>query len=203
MELREAIRQISDIRQQMAESQVFRGYRSLTVGVSGGLGIVAASCQPYWVPRPTAELGRYVGLWLGVAALSLLFAVGEMVWRAYRSGPGLARDMTKLAIQQFSPCLVVGLALTACILRAAPEVGWMLPGLWCFTFALGVFASYRLLPREAFWVGVHYTLAGCLCLLYGRGEQALDPWLMALSFGGGQMLAASILYWTLERTRAA
>ena len=38
MELREALSQISEIRQQMARSEVFRGYRSITVGFSGVLG---------------------------------------------------------------------------------------------------------------------------------------------------------------------
>ena len=46
MELREALQQISDIRQQMARSEVFRGYRSATVGFSGVLGILAAAFQP-------------------------------------------------------------------------------------------------------------------------------------------------------------
>ncbi len=203
MELREAIRQISDIRQQMAKSEVFRGYRSLTVGFSGVLGIAAACLQPYWVSTPTSELGRYVSWWLGVAVVSLTVAVGEMAWRAHHAGPGLARGLTRLAIEQFAPCLVVGGLLTSCILRAAPQVGWMLPGLWSFTFALGVFASYRLLPKQAIWVGVYYTLLGCLCILWGQAEQTLAPWQMGVTFGGGQLLAAGILYWTLERTRDA
>ncbi len=89
MELREALRQISDIRQQMAHSEVFRGYRSLTVGFSGILGIVAAALQPYWVATPESELRRYLGLWLSVAAASVLVAGGEMFWRAQRAGRSL------------------------------------------------------------------------------------------------------------------
>ena len=46
MQLDEALRQISDIRHQMARSEVFRGYRSVTVGLSGGLGLLAAAVQP-------------------------------------------------------------------------------------------------------------------------------------------------------------
>ena len=52
MELREALRQISDIRRQMARSQVFRGYRSVTVGFSGILGLLAAAFQPLWIASP-------------------------------------------------------------------------------------------------------------------------------------------------------
>ena len=56
MELREALRQITDIRQQMAQSEVFRGYRSLTVGFSGAAAILAAAVQPHVVPSPQDNL---------------------------------------------------------------------------------------------------------------------------------------------------
>jgi hypothetical protein len=200
MELREALRQISDIRQQMAKGEVFRGYRSLTVGFSGALGILAALLQHAWIKTPEAELENYLALWLSVAAASLIVAGGEMCWRAHRAGPGLARDMTLLAVEQFLPCVVVGALLTLCIVRSAPHVAWILPGAWSFLFGLGVFASYRLLPRQAYWVGVYYVVFGCLCLLRGQAENALAPWHMGGAFGGGQLLAAAILYWTLERT---
>lgn len=203
MELREALRQISEIRQQMAQSEVFRGYRSLTVGFSGVLGVVAASLQSKWVTNPESDLERYVGLWFTIAAVSLTIAGSEMYLKARRDGPGLSREMTTLAVEQFLPCLIVGALLTTSICYGARQVAWMLPGLWSLLFSLGVFASYRLLPRQAFWVGVYYAVCGCICLLWGQGKHVLAPWQMAMSFGGGQLLGAAILYWNLERTDAS
>jgi hypothetical protein len=203
MELREALRQISEIRQQMAQSEVFRGYRSLTVGFSGVLGLVTALMQSQWVPNPAVNLERYVGLWFGIAILSLAVAGGEMYLKARRDGPGLSREMTTLAVEQFMPCLLLGVVLTLSICCGARQVAWMLPGLWSLLFSLGVFASYRLLPRQAFWVGVYYATSGCFCLIFGQDTQAFAPWQMALSFGGGQLLGAAILYWNLERTDAS
>lgn len=203
MQLDEALRQISDIRQQMARSEVFRGYRSITVGFSGALGLAAAALQPWWVASPELNLERYLGLWLGVAAVSLTVAGIEVYWRARRTGSGLARQHTLLAVEQFLPCLVVGALLTLCIYRTAPSVAWMLPGLWSLIYGLSIFASYRLLPRQIFWVGAFYILCGCGCLVLGRGENALSPWQMGISFGGGQLLGAAILYWTLERTNVS
>ncbi|MEM8671758.1 MAG: hypothetical protein AAGG48_29845 [Planctomycetota bacterium] len=200
MELREALEQISDIRQQMARGSVFRGYRSLTVGLSGVLGIATAAIQPLWVGSPMENLGRYLVLWIGIALISVTIAGFEMIRRAKRAGSGLAREMTRLAVEQFFPCLVVGALITACIYRSAPDVAWMLPGLWCCLFGLGIFASCRLLPGPVAWGGLYFILCGCGCLQWGRGENALSPWLMAVSFGGGQLFCASILYWTLERT---
>lgn len=203
MELHEALCQISEIRRQMARSEVFRGYRSRTVGFSGVLGLLAAAFQPLWVASPESELGRYLCLWISVAAASLIVAGGEICWRARGVGRGLARQMTLLAVEQFMPCVVVGALLTLCIYRGAGQVAWMLPGLWSLVFGLGVFASYRLLPRQVFWVGLYYVVCGCGCLLWGQGDKALSPWQMGISFGGGQLLSAAILHWTLERTHVS
>lgn len=203
MELREALCQISEIRRQMARNEVFQGYRSLTVGSSGLLALMAAAFQPYFVESPQLELDRYLALWVSIAVLSALVAGGEMWWRAQVTGSAMARQMTLLAVEQFLPSIVVGGLLTFSICRSAPQVAWMLPGLWSLIFSLGVFASYRLLPREVFWVGLYYVACGVGCLLWGEGANALSPWQMGISFGGGQFLAAAILYWTLERNHAA
>ena len=203
MELREALQQISDIRQQMARSEVFRGYRSLTVGASGVLGLLAAAVQARWVENPANELERYLSLWVGVAALSAIVACVELVMRVLKSESVLARDMTRLAVEQFLPCVVVGALLTICIYQSAPMVAWMLPGLWSLIFGLGVFASARLLPSLVSWVGLYYVVCGCVCLYWGQGDDFLAPWQMALCFGGGQLLCAATLYWTLERKRGS
>jgi hypothetical protein len=202
MELHEALGQISDIRRQMARSELFRGYRAATVGFSGLLGILVALFQTQMVPSPELELERYLCLWGGAAAVSLIVAGAELAWRACRAGSGLARETTILAVEQFLPSVIVGALLTFCIYRSAPEVAWMLPGLWALIFGLGIFASYRLLPRQVFWSGLYYVVCGCGCLLYGQNDAAFSPWQMAISFGGGQLLSAAILYWNLERTNA-
>lgn len=199
MELREALQQISDIRKQMARSEVFRGYRAVTVGLSGVVGLVAAACQSQWVPEPATDLGRYLVLWVGVAFLNAMISGAELFLKAMNAGPGLTRDLTRLAVEQFLPCLGVGGLLTVGVFLHAPHVAWMLPGLWSFVFGLGIFASWRLLPSPVIWVGLYYVLCGCCCLRWGQGEYAFSAWQMAIAFGGGQLLCAAILYWTLER----
>ena len=69
--------------------------------------------------------------------------------------------------------------------------------MWGILFSQGVFASRRVLPRGAFVVGAYYLLAGVLCIvLRGPGRFPIE---MAVMFGGGQLLAAGVLYWMLER----
>jgi len=200
MELREALDSIATIRRRMAETEVFRGYRALPVAVSAILALAAGFVQPTLVPRPEQDVPGYVGLWSVVALLSIGAAGLAMFLRDRVAGTSLTRPVTWLAIGQFVPCLVAAAAITAVIVRIAPESAWLLPGLWQVFFSQGVFASCRLLPRPAFGVGVFYLATGIVTLVAARGDQALAPWAMAVPFSVGQTLAAAVLYWTLERT---
>ena len=46
MELREALTQIAEIRQQMARTEVFRGYRAMPVAFGGVVALAAAGFVP-------------------------------------------------------------------------------------------------------------------------------------------------------------
>jgi hypothetical protein len=199
MELQEALTQIAEIRRQMARTEVFRGYRAMPIAFSGLLALAAAGVQAVALPEPVDQPSAYLTLWVGAAAVSVLVAGAGMVWRCRRPASPLVRTMTWLAVEQFLPCLVAGALLTLVLATQVSDSLWMLPGLWALLFSLGVFASYRLLPQATFCVGLYYLAAGLGCLTLARGEAALSPWAMAVPFGGGQLLAAAVFYWTLER----
>jgi hypothetical protein len=199
MELRDALTQISEIRRQMARTEVFRGYRAVPVAFSGVLALGAAAIQAAWIANPQEELPAYLALWVGAAVASTVGAGTEMILRARQSLSPWRREITWLAVEQFLPCLVAGGLLTLVLVRFAPESLWMLPGLWQILYSLGVFASCRLLPRATFVVAVFYLATGLTSLALARGPAALSPWAMGLPFGIGQLLAATVLYRTLER----
>src|SRR5262249_14117338 len=138
-------------------------------------------------------------LWLGAALISVVAAGTEMFLRDWRTSASFRKEITWLAVEQFAPCLVAGGLLTAVLVTCAPEGLWMLPGLWQILFSLGIFASFRLWRRATFLVGLLYLMAGLASLALARGEAALSPWAMGLPFGVGQLFAAAVLYWTLER----
>jgi len=198
MELRDALTQISEIRLQLARTEVFRGYRAMPVAFSGLLAFAAAGFQAVWIHEPLQEITAYLTLWVGAAIISAVAAGVEMAVRARNSSSSWTREITWLAVEQFVPCLIAGGLLTLVLLRSAPEELWMLPGLWQILFSLGVFASCRLLPRATSLVAVFYLAAGLGTLAVSRGEAALSPWAMGLPFGLGQLLAATVLYRTLE-----
>src|SRR3954470_4084925 len=200
MELRDALTQISVIRRQMARTEVFRGYRAMPVAFSGLLAFAASAIQATWIVEPVEQMSSYLALWVGAAIVSAIGAGTEMTLRARRSASPWRREITWLAIEQFLPCLVAGGLLTFILVVYAGQSLWMLPGLRQILYSLGIFASWRLLPRAAFVVAVFYLASGLTCLAPARGAGAFSPWSMGLPFGVGQLLAAAVLYRTLERS---
>jgi hypothetical protein len=200
MELREALAQIADIRIRMAEAEVFRGYRSLPIAVSGLLAIGAAIAQPYVVGEPVRDGLSYCAVWITVAVLSVAAAGLAMMLRDRYGGVSQTREVTLFAIGQLAPSLVAGGLVTGVIVRYVPEAVALLPGLWQVLFSLGLFASCRLLPRAIGAVAFFYLISGVVVMIVCGGEWALHPWAMGLPFGLGELAAASILYWNLERS---
>ena len=201
MELRDALSQIAEIRSRVAAAERFRGYRAAPVAITGLLAVLAAAVQPLLVPTPTDRVSGYLWLWLTTAVVAAAVA-GSGIWlRHRRTADRLTKELTWLAVGQFAPCLVAGAVTTVVLLRYAPQHAALLPGLWQVFFSLGVFASFRLLPRAVAVVGVVYLLAGGVNLSLADGPHAFAPLAMGLPFGLGQLLTAALLYWKLERTR--
>jgi hypothetical protein len=203
VELREALDQISEIRDHLARTETFEGYRSATVAASGLLALSAAGVQTLFIPDPVARLDMYLALWVAVAIVSAAMAGIEMWVRCRRAASETAVRLTRMVVEQFLPCIVVGALLTVAIVVVAPETAWMLPGLWSLVFGLGVFASARLLPRAVVWVAGYYLLAGVACLAGAKRLEPLSAWLMVATFGVGQLFAAAVFYWTVERKHAS
>jgi hypothetical protein len=193
-ELRQALDDINAIRTQVARGTQFRGYGPLSVASSGILALLVAAAQSRWMSGSVHDLKLFLGVWISTAAVALFLSALETIFRVRRVHSGLALEMIQAAAEQFLPCIVVGVLLTAVLMRVAPQDAWMLPGLWEVIFSLGVFASCRFLPRQMFGVGAWYLVAGLVCLLVASGHHALSPWAMGIPFGVGQLLVAAVLY---------
>ena len=198
MELEEALQRIAAIHQQMARGQLFRGYRAATTAFSGALAFLACGAQGLFLQESPIPC---LAMWGGVAFLSVLIVGLEMTLRCRRSGSPLERDMTLGAAESFVPTIVAGGLLTYVIAQFTNDL-WLLPGLWAILFGLGVFASRRMLPKPVIFVGAHYLLSGLLCIAVLQGGTFFPAWTMAMTFGAGQLMAAGILWWCLERNHA-
>ncbi len=185
----------------MARTELFRGLRSVPVAFSGVLAWASAIAQAWWIPDPLREVPAYLALWIGAAGVGLTAAALEMALRA-RHDARWAREHTRLAIEQFLPCVVAGGLTTVVLARTSDSLVVLLPGLWSVFFSLGIFATRRLLPGAILGVACFYLVAGLVVLGQAATGPGLSPWAMGIPFGCGQLLAAFILYRTLEREHA-
>ena len=129
-DLHRALADIAEIRGQMARGTVFRGYGPAALAATAGLAMLAALAQAALIADPAQNIAAYLALWIGTAVVSVVIVGIEAIRRSRRVHSGLADDMIQAAAEQFLPAAVAGALLTFVILRFAPDVVWMLPGLW-------------------------------------------------------------------------
>src|SRR6266702_4624843 len=104
MDLREALTQIAAIRQQVAQTETFRGYRAAPVALSGVLAWLAAALQAWQVPEPSQNLGAWLTLWMSAAVCSMAITGVAMALYCWHAPSPLSRTLTSLALGQFLPC---------------------------------------------------------------------------------------------------
>ena len=197
MDVSRALSQIAEIHQQIAKGEVYRGYRPLPVAASGLIGILAASLQPRELPArdPVA----FVMYWCAVAALAGLVGVSEIAYNYVRREDDAERRRTRRVVGQFLPSIVGAAAITASFVHLSASLIPLLPGLWAICFGIGVFASRPYLPRASGFVALFYFAAGIALLWQAHGPESLHGWWTGATFGVGQLLAALVLYWHVER----
>jgi hypothetical protein len=197
MELQRALSQISEIHAQVLRTEVFRGYRSLPMVVTGTIAMCAAAAQPSLAP-PVA-VADYVSYWVLVSGICLSVCIVDLVRGARVADRREFRRRSLPVVLQFVPAIAVGAALYLGLVGG--EAARLLPGLWALVYCLGVFASRPYLPRAVGWVAAFYFGAG-LWLLWSADAHAIpSPWAMGLTFGMGQLLLAVVLHVNLERHR--
>jgi hypothetical protein len=197
MNVARALDQIAEIHHQLAKSEVYRGYRPLPLACSGLTGIIAAAVQP-------AALGwndpiGFVLYWTAIAALSGFIASSEIVHNYVVHEGTTERRRTRRVVGQFLPAVVAGAIVSATFVRLSPALVPALPGLWSLFFGLGIFASRPYLPRASGWVALFYFVAGVALLWLAPAGIARSPWAVGGTFGVGQLFAALVIYWNVER----
>jgi hypothetical protein len=197
MDLPRALGQLADIHQQIAKGEVYRGYRSLPVAASGLMGLAAA-----WAQTPALGARDPVGFvvyWTVIAACAGFVGASEIIYNYVVHDDRAARRQTKQVVGQFLPSMLAGAIITASFVHLSEALIPVLPGLWAICFGIGIFASRPYLPRASGWVALFYYAAGVALLWNARGPEPLHAWWVGGTFGAGQLMAALVLYWNLER----
>jgi hypothetical protein len=197
MDLSRALGQLADIHQQIAKGEIYRGYRSVPIAASGLIGFGAA-----WTQAPGLGVNDPIGFvlyWTAIAGCAALVGTSEIIFNYVVRDDRADRRRTRQVVGQFLPSVLAGAIITASLVHLSAALVPLLPGLWAICFGLGIFASRPYLPRASGWVALFYYVAGIALLWVARGPEPLRAWWVGGTFGTGQLLAAFVLFWNLER----
>jgi hypothetical protein len=154
--------------------------------------------QPAEVARDPLAFTMY---WVVVAVAAMFVGSSEILYNYVVHDSASGRRHTRKVVGQFLPSVLAGGAIAVCFCRLDPALVVLLPGLWAICFGLGAFASRPYLPRASGWVALFYYAAGFALLVTPHSAgAALNGWWIGATFGTGQLLAAVVLWWNLERT---
>jgi len=193
-----ALEQIEAIHEHLARGEVYRGWRSVPVALSGLAGLLAAMWQSTGATRPIDQV-TFTTYWLAVGVVALGIGCAEIVWHYVMHANATERRRSRCVLSQFLPALVAGFVMTLALVRLDVTLVALLPGLWAMLFGVGIFAARPYLPASSGLVATYYWAAGLLLLSRPESLDALSPWTVGGTFGGGQLLAAIVLYFSLER----
>ena len=205
-----ALEQLDEIHSRLARADVYRGWRSLPVALSGVVGVAAAALFPALAGAGRRESARvWVLYWIGVALGALFVGCGHLLWRHARERSAAEQRRTLHVAAQLTPALSAALVLTIVFVGVDLRLVYALPGVWALLFGVAVFSARPVLVRGSVAVATWYALAG-IGLLWLFGARPLDAravptsftilsWAVGATFGVGQCLTAAILYWSLER----
>ena len=197
MDYPRALTQIAEIHEQIAKGEIFRGYRSIPVAASGVVGLVAAAVQPRALG--STDPLAFVQYWTVVAVIAGLVGISEIAYNYIVHEEASGRRRTRRVLGQFLPAVVGAAVLTASVVHVDPRLVALLPGVWAICFGIGTFSSRPYLPRASGIVAFFYFAVGSALLWSADLTTPVNAWRVGGTFGAGQLVAAAVLYWELER----
>jgi len=192
MEVRRALADLAELRGRIATVQRFDGYSGPAAILSGCVALVAGIVQAVLDPQPNtfAQRQTYLAIWLTCLGLALALNYGAIViWRVRNRGAQAAVQFRTVGMS-IAPALACGGVVTLALVGRNLEE--LLPGMWCATYALGLFASRAMVPRAVVAVAAAFGAAATVLLLFPV-VSPLAWWIMPAVFGTGQLLIGAIV----------
>jgi hypothetical protein len=192
MEVRQALADLAEVRGRLATVQRFDGYSGPAAIASGVAAILAGLVQAVLAPEPhtAAERQAYLTIWLVCLGIALAINYGAiLVWRT-RNRSAQAKIQIRTVGMSILPAVAAGGVITlGLVLRGLTD---LLPAMWCATYALGLFASRSMVPRDVVFVAVGFG-AIATGLFLTPNIHPLAWWIMPSAFGLGQIAIGAIV----------
>lgn len=197
MELDKAIDQISQIHEQLAKAEVYRGWRSAPMVISGLCGMAGAALQPAIIGKPTPM--AFTWYWFVLGALCGSVAVSVAFYNYLVGKDIFHRRSTPVVFAQTAPAMLAGIMVTMAMASTDGQFVPLLPGIWVLLLSLATFSARPYMPRATGWVALYYFVTATWLLLTARAPGNLSGWRVGGICGLGQFATAAVLYWNLER----
>ncbi len=186
IEVNRAIADLAEVRDRLASLQRFRGISGWAAVASGVTALAAGVVQAATVPHPVSAADRhvYILIWLTCLASALALNYGAIVAWTIRHWTARARTEMRSVGMSIVPAIAAGGVLSIALVDRG--LFSLLPGMWCATYALGLFAARAMVPAAVTVVAIAFGAAATVLLLAPR----IDPlawWVMPLVFGAGQV----------------
>lgn len=197
MNLNEALSDIARIRSQLDRAESYRGFRSLTVGLSAVFVVIGCVVQQTLMSSAAANPILFVRLWTVVACLAAITCTSEMLIRNRTSRNTLASRMHGSLIVKALPSLLVGAVVTVAIsemLAKHTSAVTLLPGMWAMLYGLGLWSCGANLPQKAHLATLYFLIVGGGLMWHSAWAQQPVAFQMAWLFGVGQTMLGLLLH---------
>jgi len=193
-DIERAISEISDIKSQLAASTRFRGYAPEAVATIGFISALLVLAQLTFPSVLAASDTQIALVWGGVLLINGCATTIEAVARSRRQHGPMAGAMLRGATLVTMPVTLIGIVIGAVVLLYAPDVTWLLPGIWQMHVGVVGFSSYSFLPHRIIWPALWYLLSGAVVLLFSAMNGSVSILLAGVPFVVGHFWIAWLLY---------
>ncbi|HEY0798347.1 MAG TPA: hypothetical protein VGD50_04305 [Candidatus Baltobacteraceae bacterium] len=192
MEVQQALADLAEVRGRLATVQRFDGYSGWAAISSGvvalGAGLTQLAIDPH--PRTATEITLYLVIWLSCLFVALAINYGAiLMWRTTHRDAQSGAQMRTVGWTILPAIAAGGVVTGALIGRGLVD---LLPGMWCASYALGLFASRNMLPRDVVYVAVAFGVVAAILLLTPQIDE-LSWWVMPMAFGCGQIAIGGLV----------
>ena len=189
----QALAVLGDIREKIAASSQFNGFAPEALTLCGAIAALGGVAQTLWPGQLAADPVHYVGLWgLIITAFAAINGVEAFIRTRVRHGE-MAHAMIAAVARRVAPFALAILAVAVIICQLAPEVAWIVPGLWLMMFGLVCFTFLEKLPKHVVGVGMWFFACGIAVLIATCLDPVLSPWMMSAPLAVGHGAIAFIL----------